>query len=101
MDPLQNPYIHKRGYLREDAEFIYYRDTMNKVRRIHKVNPNGDKVFRLKFLEKTYFFWKKLQVDQKGNVISFSLFLTAPWIVYKTSLYFSERDMAVLVPFQY
>ena len=95
MDPLQNPYIHKRGYVREDANFVYYRDTMNKIRRIQKYNPQEDKVIRMKLLEKAYFWWRKLQVDQKGNIIAFSLFLTAPWIVYQSSIFFCERDMKV------
>lgn len=95
MDPLQNPYIKKSGYVREDADFIYYRDTMNKIRRIQKHNAQADKVIRLRFLEKPYFFWKRLQADQKGNVLAFSLFLTVPWVVYQTTVYWSERDQIV------
>jgi len=95
MDPLQNPYIKKSGYLREDAQYVYYRDKMNKIQKISKHNPQADKVIRLKFLEKAYFFWRKLQVDQKGNVLAFSLFLTVPYVVYQTCVYFSERDLVV------
>ena len=97
MDPNQNPFIKKSGYMKEDANFVYYRDNSGKVQKIPKYNPEADKVFRLSFLERPYLKWKRLQTDQKSNLITFILFLTVPFIVYKSSLYLTERDIIVFL----
>jgi len=96
MDPNQNPFKDRAGFIKEEGGYVYYRDNSGQIRKFTKHIPQNDR-FRIKILEKPYLFWKRLQVDQRANLVSFGMFLAVPWIVYWASVWVTEREVRVFI----
>lgn len=90
----------------EKIEYEYFKDTEGRLKRFRKDDYTKRRGYiRLKFLEKSYIWWRRKSFDFKNALIPWFLGFTGCYIIYKMSMIWSQNDLnrevKAKLPFDY